>query len=45
MAWHELLNTPGGLGSLGIIVFVVIIAIGMGTFYSKKMKEDAANQK
>lgn len=45
MAWQELLNTPGGLGSLGVIVFVLVIATGMGIFYTKKMNEDAANQK
>ncbi|MBS1189526.1 MAG: hypothetical protein H6R10_1318 [Rhodocyclaceae bacterium] len=44
MAWQELLNTPAGLSSLGVIVFVVVIGIAMGRYYTRKMDEDAAGQ-
>jgi hypothetical protein len=44
MAWDLLLNSPSGLASLAVIVGVVVIAVGMGVFYTRQMNRDAARQ-
>lgn len=45
MVLQELLGTTIGQLSLGTIVGVIVIGIGMMTFYSKKIAEDARNAK
>jgi hypothetical protein len=43
MAWQELFGTTIGQLSLFTIVFVVIMAIFLVRYFSKKMDEDAHN--
>jgi hypothetical protein len=39
MAWELLLSSDFGLMSLGVIVFVILIAIFMAKMYTSKMNE------
>lgn len=43
MAWELLFGSPSGLASLAVIVGVVVIAVGMGVFYTRRMTQDAQN--
>ena len=43
MAWQLLFDSPSGLASLAVIVGVVVISIGMGIFYTRRMERDAQN--
>ena len=44
MAWQELFSTDIGLLSVFTIGFVVVMAVFLGKYASKKMDEDARNQ-
>jgi len=41
MAWELLFGSDIGLMSLGVIVGVLVIGVGMGKMYSKKMEEES----
>lgn len=41
MAWKLLLTSDFGLMSLGVIAFVLVMAIYFISFFSKKAEEDA----
>ena len=43
MAWELLFGSDIGLMSLGVIVGVLVIAVGMGRMYSNKMNEETRN--
>ncbi|HRE17679.1 MAG TPA: DUF3149 domain-containing protein [Rhodocyclaceae bacterium] len=43
MVWQVLFESPSGLASLAVIVGVVVIAVGMGVFYTRRMEHDARN--
>lgn len=44
MAWKELLTTDVGLGSLGVIVFVIGMSIFFGRLFNKKMNEKPTDE-
>lgn len=44
MAWELLFNSDSGLASLFTIVFVVLIAVGFGRYFSRRIAEDGRSQ-
>lgn len=44
MAWQELFTTDAGLGSLGVIVFVIGMAVYFGRLFNKKMNEKPTDE-
>lgn len=45
MAWELLFSSDIGLMSLFVIVFVIVMAVFFGKYFSKKMDEEARGQR